>query len=229
MSQLATLSWLCLLNLSGQTHAATSFFTDSASFFAALPGPSSTQDFEGIPGNTGIPDGTNIDGISYSSNVIDTNSAANLTVLNNIATTSGNNSLGGGFDIDGLFLSGNELSFSFSDLTQAFGLFVIGTPGGILENDFLLAAGGNSVFNLETPEQTTFNDTEVYFLGLIDTDGFDSAELISFGDPSNPFFDFIVDDITTVTADAAVPEPSSYLLLSLGLLMLGQKKTCKKI
>ena len=39
---------LGLLSLSGQANASTSTFTDSASFFAALPDPSSTQDFEDL-------------------------------------------------------------------------------------------------------------------------------------------------------------------------------------
>lgn len=220
----AVFSLLSLLSLSGQADAATSIFTDSASFFSALPGPSFTQDYEGISAGTEIPDGATIDGISYSSNV----DGGSLFISNISDTTSGNNSLSG----DGsFFLSGNELSFGFSSLTQAIGLFIIDDvePGSILENDIQLIAGGLSVFNLATPERILADRSNVFFLGLIDTDGFDSAQLISFGDPDDPFFIFNVDDVTTVALNSQVPEPSSYLLLSLGLFMLGKKVAGKKM
>ena len=69
-------SLLGLLSISGQANAAMMTFTDSTSFFAALPSPSFTQDFEGVPAGTAIPDGSTLDGILYSSNV----SGANLFV-----------------------------------------------------------------------------------------------------------------------------------------------------
>lgn len=219
----ATLSLLGLLSLSTQGNAATSTFTDSASFFAALPGPSSTQDYEGVPAESVIPNGATLDGINYSSNV----GGGSLFISTFSDTTSGNNSLGGD---DNFFLSGDELSFGFSSLTQAIGLFIIDDiePGSIVENDIQLIAGGLSVFNLATPERILPDRSNVFFLGLIDTDGFDSAQLLSFGDPSDPFFIFNVDDVTTVALNGQVPEPSSYLLLSLGLLMLGKKMAGKK-
>lgn len=223
LPQLASVFLIGLLCLSGQANAAVSTFTDSASFFAALPGASSNQDFEGIPAGTEILDGSTIDGITYSSNVGDFLPGANLIVDDEFDTTSGNNYLAAGGEFNN-FLSGHELSFVFSDLVQALGLFIIGSPGDVLENDFQLAAGGASVFNAATPERSLADGGDVFFLGLIDTDGFNSAAFTSFGDPIDPFFDFTLDDITTVGLDVvAVPEPSSFLLMTLGLFFLGKK------
>ena len=214
LPKLAKSSLLGLICLSGHANATTTTFTDSASFFAALPGSSSTQDFEGIPALTLIPDGSKLDDITYTSNVRE----GDLSVSNFTVTTSGKNSLGG---FENVFSSGDEVNFGFSDPVQAFGLFVISSSGDVLENDLQLAAGGNSVFNLTKPERTLADGGDVFFLGLIDTDGFSDAQLLSFGDPDNPFFNFNVDDVTSATT--VVPLPSSILFFSSGLFALARK------
>lgn len=203
--------------LSGYANASTMTFTDSASFFAALPGPSSTQDFEGIPAFTVIPDGSSIDNITYRSNIL----TGDLTVNNFVSTTSGQHYLGSA--IERPFFSGDELSFNFSAPVQAFGLFVTGRADQdrIVGNDLQLAGGGVSVFNANSAERALVGDREAFFMGLINPDGFTEAQLISFGDPANPFFSFNVDDLTTVTA--VVPLPPAVLFFASGLLAFARK------
>ncbi len=62
-----TLAALCLLvtALAAPAIAGTVTFTDSASFFAALPGPPQTLDFEGLAPETLLPSGSTVDGVTF--------------------------------------------------------------------------------------------------------------------------------------------------------------------
>ena len=207
---IAALVWLCL---SGAAEAAPMVFTDSASFQAALAAPPSVLHFDDVPEDTPVPEGVPIQGVTFTSNL----GALDLTVSNIFQTTSPDNYLGVGDGDDGLFRSGDELGFTFGTSLTAFGLFIVGNPENILANDFQLTASGGSVFNLGAPQQTLGDGGGVFFLGIIDAAGFDSASLVSFGDPDAPFFRFLIDDITT-TAATPVPEPATLVLVGFGLL-----------
>lgn len=206
---LAALACLCLC---GAAQAAPIVFTDSASFQAALPAAPSALHFDDVPAGTAVPEGVPIQGVSFTSNL----GGLGLTVFDTRDTTSPDNYLGVDDGDDGLFRSGDELGFTFGAAVQAFGLFIIGNTENILANDFQLTASGGSVFNLGGPQQILSDGGGVFFLGIIDTAGFDSARLISFGDPDAPFFRFHVDDI--VTAATPVPEPATLMLVGFGLL-----------
>lgn len=188
-------------------------FTDSNSFNAALPGPANITNFDNADFETLIPNGSQFGSITYN-----LNSGSDLIVSSNFSTTSPLNYLGVDDGFSNEFLSGDELTFTFDSLIQAFGLFIIGSPApdSILPNDLQLVGGGLSVFNTE-PEFTLDDDGEVFFLGIVDESGFDSASLISFGDPSEPFFAFNIDDITT---SGEVPEPGTLIMMAFGFALL---------
>lgn len=203
---------MAALVLTGSAEALPQFFTDSALFQAALPGPAQVVAFDGVPAGTAIPEGLPFQGITITTNL----GGPALIISDAFETTSPSRFLGVDRP-DPVFLSGDELSFDFGGLVRAFGLFIIGSPGDVLVNDFQLAATGGSDFNIGTPERTLGDGGEAFFLGVVDPAGFGSAQLISFGDPDDPFFLYTLDDLTTV---AAVPEPGSLVLSGLGLAAL---------
>ena len=190
-------------------------FTDSASFNAALPGTPLVTTFDNTDAETIIPNGSQFGNINFS-----LNSGSDLIVTDNFDTTSPFNYLGADDGFANEFLSGDELLFNFDRLVQAFGLFVIGSPEpeNILPFDLQLVGGGLNVFN-DTPEFTLDDGGDVFFLGIINENGFDSARLNSFGDPnaSEPFFAFNIDDISTFSE---VPEPGTLLLMAFGFALL---------
>lgn len=205
------------LILSSSALALPMTFTDRASFLAALPGPASVLNFDDVDAQTQIAENTPFAGITFTSNL----SSPGLIVSDNFDTTSPLNYLGVDDGFSNEFLSGDELTFSFANSVQAFGFSIIGSPDDVFAADFQLTASGSSVFNLGTPEQTLRDGGNVFFLGIIDTAGFSNAQLFSFGDPTDPFFGFNIDDITTV----AVPVPATFALLGLGVLAIfGQKR-----
>lgn len=208
-----------LLFMCATGHAVTMTFTDSSAYQAALPASSSIVNFDNVAAGTKIPDGTVSQGITFTSNVDNIIGRSGLIVADNFLTTSPLNFLGVDDGFSNEFLLGDELILSFSNPIRAIGLFIIGAPNSIVKNDFLLTAGGGTVFNDGIPEKTLFDGGEVFFLGLISDQGFSAAQLISFGDQLDKTLGFIIDDISTVAV--TISEPAIFSLFSLGLLMLG--------
>jgi len=208
-TMLVTGLFCCAMSLSAE---AANGYTDSASFLSALTGPAITVNFDGAIAGTVIPDRSTFDNIAISSNT-----GLDLLVSDHFDTSSPFNYLGVDDGFSNEFVSGDEIFFQFSAPVVAFGLFITGSPLQILDNDFQLVGGGASVFNAGGPELTLADGGELFFLGLIDTAGFSSVRLNSFGDPGNPFFAFNVDDLSYVNR---VPEPADSTLLLLGLLAM---------
>lgn len=200
---------------------AASGYTNSASFFSSLPGSATTVTFDGSVAGTIISNQSTFDGIELS-----TNTGQDLIVSDHFDTSSPFNYLGIDDGFSNEFLSGDEISFNFNVPVFAFGLFIVGSPSDIVDRDFQLVAGGTSIFNAGGPERTLTDGGELYFLGLINPTGFTSARLNSFGEPTNPFFAFNLDDLTYVKQ---VPEPTDSGLFVLGILMLvgAQRWACK--
>ncbi|MGB0909634.1 MAG: PEP-CTERM sorting domain-containing protein [Nitrospirales bacterium] len=214
------------LSFSVNVQAATFGFTDSATFQAALPSPASVVNFDNVNAGTPVQDGAPFQGISFASNVDNTLGRSGLIVSAEFLTTSPLNYLGVDDGFSNEFLFGDELTLNFSTSVQAVGLSIIAGPQSSQANDFLLAGGGGSVFNIGTPEQTLFDGGEVFFLGLISDQAFNTAQLISFGGQLDTSLGFNIDDITTVSPanPAAVPEPASVVLFGTGLLLFGGMK-----
>ena len=205
----ATTSLLWLAFASGAAHAAPVAYTDFASFEAALPGAAATLDFDATPAGTAILSGTGLDGITFSYDF----GGPLLQVSDGFDTTSAPHFLG--TDDGDLLLDGDDFSISFAS-ASAVGMFFL-SADPLFDADITLSAGGVSAsLSAADLEQTLPDGTDVYFLGLIDAGGaFTSADVATIG---GGFFTYNVDDIVTV---AAIPEPTSALLMLVGITGLG--------
>jgi hypothetical protein len=120
---------LCLtaaLALPGAAHALPTAYTDSASFFADLPGAATTADFDGLSSGDVIASGGTADGITFTYDF----GGVDLIVTDGTAgggggpfdTTSPPNFLGtNDFDV---LLDGDDLVLGFAS-ANAIGLFII--------------------------------------------------------------------------------------------------------
>ena len=186
-------------------------FTDRTNFLAAIAGlADETLDFEAMAPGTSLPSGSAVGGITLTYTI----AGLDLAVRDDYGTTSGSHYLG--LDtFDGVFVSGDAFDMTFGGPIQAVGLSVIGIPGSILAVDFELHTGsGGFVFNSGAPD-VLLADGDAFFLGLVDSAGFNTARLASFDPTGTGIFVFNVDDITT--AAPSVPEPGTALLLGSGL------------
>ncbi len=230
---------LSALAFVGTAHSAVMTYTDPAAFYAALPGvgPSSTLDFESQ--TTGVPvlSGDTLDGITFTYTIFDDPppDTLDMIVSSGFDTTSGSNYLGTDNGDDEIFKSGDKFTMSFGGTYKAIGLFVV-TTDSLIDGDFELTAGAALALNSATEEETLGDGGIVYFIGLIDDDGFTTATLESFDDVG--FYEYNVDDITIAGEPAPpvgdppppdgdpgptnpVPEPGTMVLFGLGVLAMG--------
>jgi len=209
----------CVFALPGVAGAVPTVYTSSAAFLAALPGAPSIADFDGLTSGDVIPSGGSADGITFTyafggvDLIVTDGSAAGGG--GPFATTSAPNFLGTtDFDV---LLDGDDLVLGFAT-ASAVGLFIVTAevPGDTLfDGDLGLSAAGTTAYlDVDAVEQTLSDGGIVFFLGVIDpAASFTTASLDGFG--GGGAFAYNVDDVVT-----AVPEPSSALLLGLGLLIL---------
>jgi hypothetical protein len=207
------------LVLSAPARAVPVTYTSSAAFFAALPGPPVTADFDGLSSGQVIASGASADGITFTYDF----GGVDLIVTDGSAaggggpfdTTSPPHFLGtSDFDV---LLDGDDLGLGFAS-ARAIGLFIITaeTPGlSLFDGDIgLSAAGAQALLDVDDVEDTLGDGSLVFFLGVIDSGvSFASASLDTFG--GGGAFAFNVDDVVT-----AVPEPGVAALLGSGLLAL---------
>ena len=221
---------LSALAFMGTAHSAVMTYTDSTAFFAALPsvGSSLTLDFESqTPGHEVVSGGT-LGGITFTYTI--DGGALNMIVSSGFDTTSPDNYLGTNDPHDEIFLAGDAFTMTFGRTVNAIGLFVIATPFDSIGGDFVITVLNGSVTN--SADKIIFPDEgEAYFIGLIDTVGFTSAEFTS---PTFETSEFNVDDITIAAPCIAssvaiacsspvtgVPEPGTMALFGLGVLAMG--------
>jgi len=208
----------------GIAQAAVVGYTDQSDFLASISGLPGQQnlDFEGLTAGDLILSGTSAGNVTFT---YDFGGFA-IQVRSDYLTTSGSNYLG--TDGDGVFLAGDAFTMTFSQAVNAVGLFVI--SGDIIyAGDFSISTGAGSVVNSDLTDSTfgTLPDGgQVFFLGLVDLDqAFTSATFAS-GLQGGDFL-FNIDDIRTASATASVPEPSSMLLLSVGVIGAGLLRRIK--
>ena len=198
------------VSFAAASHAAIVGYTDPVAFFAAVGGSQKTVDFESTAGGTVLSDPAEFGDLSLSFTPGD-GSDVELFVTDFLSQTTpgGLNSLGVNSG-DEAFLSGDVIDFGFDNPITAFGLYVIGSPGDVIADDFGLTLGDTTLFNAGLPLTTLADGGEVFFLGLIDDApaGHSSARLESFDPTNEGLFLFNVDDITYVEAQEAVPVPA---------------------
>jgi hypothetical protein len=180
--------------LAGLAQAAPQAYTDQATFIAALPGASTTLDFDSAAADSLIPSGSALSGITFSY-ALDGVQLKVSTTSGGYSTTSGSQFLG--TDDADILQDGDALTLSFGAV-NAIGLYIISND--VLEdNDLVLIAGDGTASLLKTASQGTLGDgSMVYFLGVIDDQvPFTTASLNTAG---NTAFLFNIDDIVTVAS-----------------------------
>jgi hypothetical protein len=169
-----------------------------------LGGPG-TLDFDSLPPGTLLLSGSAQDGGTFTYAI----GGLTLEVTDAFDTTSGQNSLGltGG---DGSLLDGDTITLAFPTPLHAMGLSVI-TSDPVLAGEIQLITSSGTALGSGVAETTLPDGGIVYFLGLVSADLF-SAATLTFADDGEINFAFNVDDIIR-----AIPEPTTGILLSLGL------------
>ena len=200
-----------LLALSGACRATTTSYQDESAFAAAIAGLSGVQtvDFESVPTGTTFASGTGTGGLTFVYAI----AGQTLQVSSTFGTTSGTNYLGLD-NPDTAFYLGDSFTISFGRSVTAAGLYLI--AGNDAEpGDLELSTASASVFNGTTPVDLV--DGKAYFLGLVDSAGFDSITIT--GVPSgDAFLPFSADDITSAVTSVPEPGMAASMLAGLGLL-----------
>ena len=181
--------------------AAVVAFTDSTAFGTAIAGfQSTTLNFDSQVANTTIADGGTVEGVTFQHAISDgAGGFYDLIIADSGLTTSGSNYLGVADSASYQFIDGDEFTMDFGKTVHAIGLFVIGAQGSILENHITITADTGSSASNGTAESSLADSSDAFFIGLIDTDGFQKTTLSSLfdtgGGPDAGYF-FAIDDIT---------------------------------
>lgn len=208
-------------------------FNDHTSFQSALGANSTTTiDFDSVAAGTSIVNGSQFEGVEF---LFSDNAGSSFDgqVAAGFNTSSGDNYLGFNDPSNSSFLSGDSIAMNLNQLVHAIGFYIIASPGDLLfSDDALLTAGSGSAMVNPIPNRVLADGGEVFFLGLVDTDGFTTAELSSV---CCGFFEFNIDDIqfsTFVPASTPtnVPEPATLSFFCLSLLLgLKRRKICTSL
>jgi hypothetical protein len=182
--------------LAGLAQAAPQDYTDRPTFDAALPGASTTLDFDGATANSLIPSGNAVGGITFTYALDGVSLKVSTESGSSYSTTSSAHFLG--TDDADILQDGDTITLTFAPVS-AIGLYVISNDT-MQNNDVTLSAGGATANLLDTaPQGGPLGDgSAVYFLGVIDEQAtFSTATLSTAG---NGEFLFNTDDIVTAQA-----------------------------
>jgi len=191
-------------------------YTDKSAFdagVAALSGTTQILNFDNLSDGFLIKDGDTVGGITFNYDF----GGVEMMVSNEFDTTSSPNFLGTN-DAD-VFQDGDSFDLSFSPI-NAIGMYFI-TTDELWDNDITLKVGTFEVPLVSADEQGLLSNDYVFFLGVIDDmNTFSSASVVADSGEPSPVFLYNVDDITTAET-MPIPEPSSFILFMIGILMMG--------
>jgi len=186
-------------------------YDDVTTFTADIAGMDATTcDFDSSTVGDVINDGGSLCNITFNYDI----AGLPLTVNTGFETTSGFNYLG--VDDDD-FLLGDSFELAFTETIYALGLYIIAAPDESFDGDFALEVFGGSAFSTGTLFETLEDGSLAYYLGIQDTDGFNSVNFYTY---DCGCLAFGIDDITYATNAASVPSPASSTLFMLGFLAL---------
>ena len=193
-----------------QTASADTYNTQ-ASFFTAVSGLGtvSTQNFDTTPALTTFSDGDSIGQITFNNFI-----GLDLIVATGLVTTSSPNYLG--VVGDELFHALDPWGLTFASPVFAVGMYFI-TADELLAGDIVLRTNTDLTASNSATADVTLGTDRAYFVGLTSNTVFSSIQ-VQYG-VSSDVFTYNIDDITTV-ATAAVPEPSSMLVLTCAALVI---------
>ena len=217
---------------SAHLYAATTTYTDQATFLAALTSPGNTLDFDSTAAGSLIPTGSALGGLTFTYSF----GGSSLVVTDGnqfggggpFDTTSGANFLG--TDNSDLIIDDDDFDLGFA-ASNAIGFSVITaeTPGfSLFDDDIQLTAGGaTALLDVDSVQQTLGDGSLVFFLGLIDDSASFTRASLTTPNSSGSFF-YNIDDIVTTSA---VPVPGALWLFCSGLMGLvgfSKRKTTHK-
>jgi len=193
--------------------AAATFHTSRAAFDAAIAdlAPGASLDFESIPGGSLVPSGTTLEGFTFWLPVM----GVDVIVVDQLATTSGTNSLGTASDLT--FLASDAVALDFPSST-AFGFYVIGED--VLPGDIELQTSVG-VFSNGLPEGTVADGSSYFFLGVVESEpslAFSTAAIVSYVEEDVGDFVWNLDDLVT----APEAEGGSIAALALAALAISR-------
>lgn len=203
-------AFMVLLALSAACGATPTGYQSQSDFAAAISGLSGVQtvDFESVPSGTTFASGTGTGGLTFSYAI----AGQALRVSSTFATTSGTQYLGLD-NPDTAFYLGDSFTIAFGRAVNAAGLYLI-AGNDAQPGDLELSMASANVFNGSTAVDLV--DGKAYFIGLVDSAGFDSITIT--GVPSgDAFLSFSADDITSAVTAVAEPGMPALMLAGLGL------------
>ena len=219
----------------GTANAAPQFFTDRASFEAAIANianvAAAVEDYESFTGEQGsglgdlIPNGVDVNGITYD---FTPHFAGDQLGINGGGSSSGVNALGVTFNtvIDPLGFT-DQIDFTFAE-SHAFGFdLVTGNNFNILSNEVTFSFANETIDGTQAVRDPGNPGFDVFFFGVIDPNATFSSASLAFNAP-NTVVGFL-DNVTRTVATGpgpgpgpvGVPEPATLALLGAGLLGLG--------
>ena len=219
LSKISTFYTLLFCLFSSHSFASLMVFDDHAAFQGAVSaGSGITLDFE--PG---------VNPFDYFSLDYQDDYGPSTGVIDSgFNTTSGTSYLG--LDIGLGFLAGADFTLSFNQVWHAIGFYLIASDE-LWDADVTLMAGAGSVSNLASTTTTLSEGGQATFVGIVDSNGFNSAQLFTYLDAfvGQGVFEFNIDDLQLVSfagPNVPVPAPPALALLVLAALMtlrLGRK------